>query len=190
MSDEADFPGRGRSSEMLIPADVADRAILQRALPAFFRAVRGHELTERNWVNLGLDAMPFVDVAIQYRVEAAIKADFIGIYLDAEQDKAELGANEFAGCLLVSERRLAVLLDDFASQAEGVISNFRESVGRYARSVVVALAIATLSEPSAGATSAAHLRNRSVLLSIDTRHDKPALQKITHSLGFELVPSF
>lgn len=29
-----------------IPADVADNAILQRALPAFFRAARGHELTE------------------------------------------------------------------------------------------------------------------------------------------------
>lgn len=29
-----------------IPADVAENAILQRALPAFFRAARGHELTE------------------------------------------------------------------------------------------------------------------------------------------------
>jgi transcriptional regulator with XRE-family HTH domain len=29
-----------------IPPDVADNALLQRALPAFFRAARGHELTE------------------------------------------------------------------------------------------------------------------------------------------------
>jgi transcriptional regulator with XRE-family HTH domain len=29
-----------------IPPDVADHEILQRALPAFFRAARGHELTE------------------------------------------------------------------------------------------------------------------------------------------------
>ncbi len=29
-----------------IPADVADNVILQKALPAFFRAARGHELTE------------------------------------------------------------------------------------------------------------------------------------------------
>jgi transcriptional regulator with XRE-family HTH domain len=29
-----------------IPADVADNEILQKALPAFFRAARGHELTE------------------------------------------------------------------------------------------------------------------------------------------------
>jgi transcriptional regulator with XRE-family HTH domain len=29
-----------------IPPDVADHALLQKALPAFFRAARGHELTE------------------------------------------------------------------------------------------------------------------------------------------------
>lgn len=29
-----------------IPADVAENEILQKALPAFFRAARGHELTE------------------------------------------------------------------------------------------------------------------------------------------------
>ena len=29
-----------------IPPDVADNALLQKALPAFFRAARGHELTE------------------------------------------------------------------------------------------------------------------------------------------------
>ena len=36
-------------------------------------------------VDLGLDAIPFDDLATKYRVEAAIKADFSGIYLDAEQ---------------------------------------------------------------------------------------------------------
>ena len=38
-----------------IPADVADNAILQRALPAFFRAARGHELTEAELKNLAED---------------------------------------------------------------------------------------------------------------------------------------
>lgn len=36
-------------------------------------------------VDLGLDAIPFDDLLTKYRVEAAIKADFSGIYLDAEQ---------------------------------------------------------------------------------------------------------
>lgn len=36
-------------------------------------------------VDLGLDAIPFDDLLSKYRVEAAIKADFSGIYLDAEQ---------------------------------------------------------------------------------------------------------
>jgi Zn-dependent peptidase ImmA (M78 family) len=36
-------------------------------------------------VDLGLDAIPFDDLATKYRVEAAIKVDFSGIYLDAEQ---------------------------------------------------------------------------------------------------------
>lgn len=35
-------------------------------------------------VDLGLDAIPFDDLISKYRVEAAIKADFSGIYLDAE----------------------------------------------------------------------------------------------------------
>lgn len=35
-----------------IPADVADHAILQRALPAFFRAAQGHELSEKELQNL------------------------------------------------------------------------------------------------------------------------------------------
>jgi len=38
-----------------IPADVADNAILQRALPAFFRAARGHELTDAELKNLAED---------------------------------------------------------------------------------------------------------------------------------------
>ena len=38
-----------------IPADVADNAILQRALPAFFRAARGHELTEQELNSLAED---------------------------------------------------------------------------------------------------------------------------------------
>ncbi|MGI8437747.1 MAG: helix-turn-helix domain-containing protein [Chthoniobacterales bacterium] len=38
-----------------IPADVADHVILQRALPAFFRAARGHELTEAELKNLAAD---------------------------------------------------------------------------------------------------------------------------------------
>jgi hypothetical protein len=36
-------------------------------------------------VDLGLDPIPFDDLVTKYRVEAAIKADFTGIYLDAEQ---------------------------------------------------------------------------------------------------------
>jgi hypothetical protein len=36
-------------------------------------------------VDLGSDPIPFDDLAAKYRVEAAIKADFSGIYLDAEQ---------------------------------------------------------------------------------------------------------
>ena len=38
-----------------IPADVADNVILQRSLPAFFRAARGHELTEAELTNLAQD---------------------------------------------------------------------------------------------------------------------------------------
>jgi len=38
-----------------IPADVADNALLQKALPAFFRAARGHELTEAELKNLADD---------------------------------------------------------------------------------------------------------------------------------------
>ncbi len=38
-----------------IPADVAENAILQKALPAFFRAARGHELTEQELQSLAAD---------------------------------------------------------------------------------------------------------------------------------------
>ena len=38
-------------------------------------------------IDLGLDPIPFDDLTAKYRVEAAIKADFTGIYLDAEQYK-------------------------------------------------------------------------------------------------------
>ena len=38
-----------------IPADVADNLVLQRALPAFFRAARGHELSEAELKNLAND---------------------------------------------------------------------------------------------------------------------------------------
>jgi hypothetical protein len=34
-------------------------------------------------VDLGLDPIPFDELVAKYRVEAAIKADFSGIYLDA-----------------------------------------------------------------------------------------------------------
>lgn len=38
-------------------------------------------------IDLGLDPIPFDSLTAKYRVEAAIKADFTGIYLDAEQYK-------------------------------------------------------------------------------------------------------
>ena len=38
-----------------IPLDVADNLILQKALPAFFRAARGHELTEAELTSLADD---------------------------------------------------------------------------------------------------------------------------------------
>ncbi len=133
-------------------------------------------------VDLGLNPMPFDDLASKYRVEAAITADFTGIYLDAEQYHlmergpgwkmnrlrftvahelahyflhqnlpqpenfaslpdfarwtenyggkkytAEQEANEFAGRLLVPEPRLRAYFDEFAAQAEGLVSNFMAS---------------------------------------------------------------
>lgn len=38
-----------------IPPDVADHEILKKALPAFFRAARGHELSESELANLASD---------------------------------------------------------------------------------------------------------------------------------------
>ena len=38
-----------------LPADMADHALLQKALPAFFRAARGHELTEEELKTLADD---------------------------------------------------------------------------------------------------------------------------------------
>lgn len=38
-----------------IPPDVADNSVLQRALPAFFRAARGHELTPEELSGLAED---------------------------------------------------------------------------------------------------------------------------------------
>lgn len=38
-----------------VPPDIADHAILQKALPAFFRAARGHELTEAELNGLAED---------------------------------------------------------------------------------------------------------------------------------------
>ena len=38
-----------------IPADVAENEVLQRALPAFFRAARGHELSEAELKELASD---------------------------------------------------------------------------------------------------------------------------------------
>ncbi len=130
-------------------------------------------------VDLQLDAIEFPSLTAKYRVEAAIKADFSGIYVDQEQYKYmdrgpewklarlrftvahELGhyfmhqdvpqaehfaslpdfarwnedyggrkytveqeANEFAGRLLVPERRLRDGFDEFAEQAERLIKNF------------------------------------------------------------------
>ncbi len=38
-------------------------------------------------IDLALDPIPFDDLTAKYRVEAALKADFTGIYLDTEQYK-------------------------------------------------------------------------------------------------------
>jgi hypothetical protein len=133
-------------------------------------------------LDLGLDPIPFDDLTARYRVEAAITADFTGIYLDAEQyalmergpewklnrlrftiahelahyflhrdlpqpehfaslpDFArwtatcggrkytvEQEANEFAGRLLVPERRLRRLFEEFAMEAERLVPYFMAS---------------------------------------------------------------
>ena len=133
-------------------------------------------------VDLGLDAIPFDNLTSKYRVEAAITADFSGIYLDAEQYAlmergpdwklnrlrftlahelahyflhrdlpqpenfaslpdfarwtanyggkkytAEQEANEFAGRLLVPEKKLRMFFEEFAKDAEKLFPNFMQS---------------------------------------------------------------
>jgi transcriptional regulator with XRE-family HTH domain len=53
--DKLAFMDQAALQRRQIPADVADHAILQRALPAFFRAARGHELTEQELAWLAED---------------------------------------------------------------------------------------------------------------------------------------
>ncbi len=53
--DKLAFMDQAALQRRQIPADVADHAILQRALPAFFRAARGHELTEQELAGLAED---------------------------------------------------------------------------------------------------------------------------------------
>jgi len=133
-------------------------------------------------IDLGLDPIPFDDLTAKYRVEAAITADFTGIYLDAEQYalmekgpvwklnrlrftvahelahyflhqdlpqpkhfasltefarwtesyggrkyETEQEANEFAGRLLVPERRLQACFNEFAPEAEKLVHHFMAS---------------------------------------------------------------
>ena len=40
-----------------LPPDLAENEVLQRALPAFFRAARGHALTEEEMKNLAADVL-------------------------------------------------------------------------------------------------------------------------------------
>ena len=130
-------------------------------------------------IDLCLDAIPFDDLTAKYRAEAALLADFSGIYLDAEQyslmekgpewklnrlrftiahelahfflhrgiprkehfsslaafdawsanydgNKYEIEqeANEFAGRLLVPERRLRKYFEDFSGPISRVFPNF------------------------------------------------------------------
>ncbi|MEI7732386.1 MAG: helix-turn-helix transcriptional regulator [Verrucomicrobiota bacterium] len=52
---KADFMDEAALQRRELPPDLADNVILQRALPAFFRAVRGHELNEQEINNLAED---------------------------------------------------------------------------------------------------------------------------------------
>jgi transcriptional regulator with XRE-family HTH domain len=54
-ADKLSFIDKAALQRREIPADVAENAILQKALPAFFRAARGHELTEQELKNLAED---------------------------------------------------------------------------------------------------------------------------------------
>jgi len=107
-------------------------------------------------VDLALDPIPFDDLCAKYRVEAAIKADFTGIYelahyfLHRDLPQAanfaslpdfarwtqnyggrkytlEQEANEFAGRLLVPEYRLRACFDEYAPQIEAIFPNFMAS---------------------------------------------------------------
>jgi len=133
-------------------------------------------------IDLGIQPIPFHDLTAKYRIEAAISADFAGLYLDAEQYElmergpswklhrlrfsvahelahyflhreipqresfaslpafarwtADYGgkkyaieqeANEFAGRLLVPDRRLKEFYDEFASEATRLMDNFAQS---------------------------------------------------------------
>lgn len=54
-ADKLSFMDAAALQRREIPPDIADHAILQRALPAFFRAARGHALTESELANLADD---------------------------------------------------------------------------------------------------------------------------------------
>lgn len=54
-SEKLEFMDAAALQRREIPPDVADNVILQRALPAFFRAARGHELTEEELASLAAD---------------------------------------------------------------------------------------------------------------------------------------
>jgi transcriptional regulator with XRE-family HTH domain len=54
-AEKLDFIDQAALQRNEIPADVANNEILQKALPAFFRAARGHELTPEELENLTKD---------------------------------------------------------------------------------------------------------------------------------------
>lgn len=54
-SDKLAFIDEAALQRREIPGDVAENAILQKALPAFFRAARGHELSEQELQSLAED---------------------------------------------------------------------------------------------------------------------------------------
>jgi len=52
---KAEFMDQAALQRKELPPDLADNLLLQRALPAFFRAARGHELTDLEITKLGED---------------------------------------------------------------------------------------------------------------------------------------
>jgi transcriptional regulator with XRE-family HTH domain len=54
-SQKTDFLDQAALQRQELPPDLADNVILQRALPAFFRAARGHELTHQELQSLAED---------------------------------------------------------------------------------------------------------------------------------------